>query len=217
MRAKTFSYTPVTTSAAGLANDVTLATSATLAATAATDGLAHLITVLGNAATNHSAKTITITGTDADGNTLSEGIAGPNGVATVTTTKYFRTVTSVVASATCGADTFDIGWNVVGFSPTIPLDTKQNPFSVGLMTDIAGTINYTVQYTLQDVLNWRAREADAPQQGGATFVDNASPMAAATADQTSNYTFPATAMRLKINTVTNGATIKLSVIQGSNG
>jgi hypothetical protein len=201
-------FSPVTTSAAGLASAVAYSGNGyTLSATSAGDNLAHLITVGGLAATDHSAKTITVTGTDAENNALSENIAGPNGVATVTTTKYFKTVTSVTISATTGADTFNIGWNVGAVSQCLPLDIRCVPFSVGLMTDISGTINYTVQHTMQDILKTVAAV-------NATWIANAAPMSGATADQTSNYSTPVTGTRLLINSVTNGATIQYDVLQG---
>ena len=53
---------------------------------------------------NISAVTFTITGTDADGNTQSEDIAGPNAT-TVATTKYYASVTQIAADAAVGTNT----------------------------------------------------------------------------------------------------------------
>jgi hypothetical protein len=71
---------------------------------------AQLVTIRGDTATNHSAKTALITGTTAGGAAQTETINLPNGTDIATTTKEFKTVTSVVPSATIGASTMDIGW-----------------------------------------------------------------------------------------------------------
>lgn len=202
-----FSYTPAALDADGLANDVAWAGGGyALTATSAGDNLAHIITILGNAVTNHSAKTFTITGTDADGVAQTEGIAGPNGVATVSTTKYFRTVTSVTVSATTGADTFDIGYSGVMVGPTFPLNWRQRNFQVSLGVAITGTINYTVQHTFDQL------SAAAPST--ATWWPHSS-LVSKTASSDGNYAFPVTATRLLINSITAGATAVFHVVQGN--
>lgn len=133
----------------GLANDVAYSGGGyALTANDAGDGLAHKITILGNAATNHSAKTFTITGTDAAGNAQTNAIAGPNGVATVTSTKYFKTVTSVTVSATTGADTFDIGWNADAVSAWVFPQPSGPVFNIGFACIVdSGTPTYGMQQT----------------------------------------------------------------------
>src|SRR5262245_46233862 len=83
-----------------------------LTATNAGDSVAHLVTFKNNSGNSHAGKTIAIVGTDENGRPLTESITGPAGSATVTSTKYFKTLTSVTPSASTGADTFDIGWAV---------------------------------------------------------------------------------------------------------
>ena len=202
-----FSYTPADDSAAGFADDIAyLAGGYALTATTPGDSLAHIVSILGNAATNHSGKTFTVTGTDADGLTQSEGIAGPNGVATVSTTKYFKTVTSVTVSATTGADTFDIGWTDVCVGPTFPLNWRQTDFQVSLGVDISGTINYTVQHCLEDI-----RKAN---PSTLTWWPH-STLASKTADTDGNYASPVTATRLLVNSSTSGATVAFQIVQGN--
>lgn len=206
MRPITDTYSPVTTSAAGLANDVAYSGGGyALTANSAGDGLAHLIIILGNAATDHSGKTFTITGTDADGKAQTEDLAGPNGNVTITSTKYFKTVTAVTVSATTGADTFDIGWNVGAVSKTIPLNWRATQFNVALSVDISGTINFDVEQTEKEIYGSTVPSA-LTWTNHATIVNK-------TADIVSNLTSPSRAVRLSINSVTNGATIALSVIQ----
>lgn len=202
-----FSYTPAALSANGLANDVAYAGDGyALSATEAGDDLAHIITILGNAVTNHSAKTFTITGTDANDNAISEGIAGPNGVATVSTTLHFKTVTSVTVSATTGADTFDIGWTAVAVGPIFPLNWRQTDFQVSLGIAVTGTISVTVQHTF-DALHGEYSDS-------LTWFPHAS-LAAVTANEDGNYAFPVTATRLLVNSVTAGGTVDFLVIQGN--
>ena len=148
----TITGTAVALDADGLANDIAYAGGGyVLAANSAADSLAHEITILGNAATNHSGKTFTITGTGPNGEPLTEDIAGPNGIATVTSTKSFLTVTSVTVSATTGADTFDIGWNANTVSPWEYIDRLGQWPAAGMAFDCikgTGSPNYSVQYTL---------------------------------------------------------------------
>jgi hypothetical protein len=202
-----FSYTPAALDADGLANDVAYSGGGyALTATTPNDSLAHIITILGNAATNHSAKTFTVTGTDANDLAISEGIAGPNGVATVSTTKHFKTVTSVTVSATTGADTFDIGWSAVAVGPIFPLNWRQTDFQVSLGVAVTGTIDVTVQHTF-DALH-------SEYSSSLTWFPHAS-LGNVTANEDGNYAFPVTATRLMINSVTAGGTVTFLVIQGN--
>jgi len=201
-----FSYTPAATTAAGLADDIAYAAPGyALTANDAGDGLAHIISILGNAVTDHSGKTFTISGTDADGILQSEAIAGPNGVATVTTTKYFLTVTSVTVSATTGADTFDIGFTAVAVCPSFLLNRRQDDFQVSLGVAITGTINFTVQHCFD------AQHVTAPST--LTWWPHSS-LVSKTVSADGNYAFPVTATRLLINSVTAGATVVFFVVQG---
>ena len=77
----------------------------TLAGTAATFGgtnLGQKITLVSGG--NISAVTFTITGTDPTGASQSEDLTGPN-ASTVTSTKYYNTVTQIAASGAVGTNT----------------------------------------------------------------------------------------------------------------
>jgi len=139
----------VALNAAGLANDIAYVGGGyVLTANSAGDSLAHLITILGNAATNHSAKTFTITGTGPNGQAQTEAIAGPNGVATVTSTKYFLTVASVTVSSTTGADTFDIGWTAGSVSAWVFVESRVVAFNIGFgCVKGTGSPTFTVQHS----------------------------------------------------------------------
>lgn len=204
MRPIKLSITPVTTSATGFRSNATGVDFALTTGTT-TDGLGHKVNIKNDAATDHSAKTVVITGIDVDGNIITETGNLPAGSATVTYTKYFKTLTSVVPSATIGADTMDIGWAAPSVSKTIPLEWRSNA-SAALHCDITGTINFT------------------PQQIPANIYDIASPsnsaawgtaITAGTADVAGTATLGSNAVRILTNTVTNGATIDFYVSQPS--
>ena len=206
MRSKTWSYSPVTASRTGYLSNATAGTW-TLSNTATTDGLAHKVTIIGDAATDHSAKTAVIVGTDADGKAQTETVNLPNGTATVTSTYYYKTVTSVTPSTTIGADTMDIGWAEPSVGPTIPIHGKVSGGS-GIWTeavDVSGTINCGTEACYRNVFE--------TQPSTLTWFTGA--LSGRTADGvTYGYTH-AYAVRVIVTSVTNGATLKFTVVSGS--
>lgn len=171
----------VALSANGLANDVAYdAGGYALTASSAGDSLAHKITILGNAATNHSAKTYTVTGTGPNGEPLTGTLAGPNGVATVTTTEYFLTVTSVTVSADTGGDTFDIGWAAASCSPWEFINDPWTTPGMGFGCTVnSGSPTYGVE-----------------QQYGDGIAFTHATVTGETTSQEGGYTFPVRAIRL---------------------
>lgn len=206
MRPNTVTYTPADDDANGFGDDLqdSAAGVFTLTANNAADSLAHFVTILGNAGTNHSGKTFTLTGTDANGVAQTENMAGPNGVATVTSTKYFLTLTALVVDSTTGTDSFDIGWTDDIVGPTYPLDWK-SPYAANIYVDISGTIDFDIQQTFDNVL-----AGDAPSWVAISALDSK------TADTYGNPAIGATAIRLLLNSLTSGATIKISTSQAGN-
>lgn len=105
------SYTNVALNASGIASGVAYSAGGyALAAAGASDNLGHLITFTNLSGNSHTGQTITFTGLNENGQAQSETLTGPAGSATITTAGHYSTVTSVTASATTGADTFNIGW-----------------------------------------------------------------------------------------------------------
>jgi len=206
MRPKQFSYTPADDSQDGLGDDVTGA-AFTLTANDMGDGMAHLIIVLNNTVNDHSGKTLAMVGTDADGNAQLETMDAPAGSVAVTSTKYFKTLTSITPSATIGADTFDVGWTEDAVSPTFVPDFAQSDFSMSIGVVVTGTIDYDIQHTF-----------DNPWDGSAystrTWFDHAS-IAGKTTNADGNYAAPVRGIRLLLNSLTAPATIKVTYIQGS--
>lgn len=182
-------YTSAAASLTGLLSNATGATW-TLSANDAGDDLAHLITIRNDAATDHSAKTATIVGTGPNGQSQTETVSLPAGTATVTTTKYFLTVTTVTPSATIGADTMDIGWAAGSVSPWFSTRRSVGEFQIGFgVTVDSGSPTYTVQHSFGD---------------GEPF-DHSS-VAAETTSQSGEYLSPVAALRIKF-TAAGGATL----------
>lgn len=165
--------------------------------TATTDLLAHLVTLTSPVQATLAGITFTLVGTDADGNTLTEtGLVGPASASTVTSTKHFKTLTSVQPSATMGGLVVSIGVAAESVSQTLPLEWRSNA-AAAMTVDISGTINFTVEETYAnpysvagESLPWVAISA----------------LSAKTADTSAVSTVGSQAVRLKTNTVTNGAT-----------
>lgn len=193
----------VTLDAADLTRFLSNATGATwtLTNTTTVDTLAHQVTIRNDSVTDHSAKTAALTGTDANGNALTETLALPAGSATVTSTKYFKTLTSVVPSATIGADTMDIGIAATARTPWVLLDYRQVPMCVGLGVEIGGTINYDVLVTFDTTPD------------GNSVVMNHNTLSGETTSQHDSLLYPVTAVCVDVNSHTSG-TVNFHVRQG---
>lgn len=92
-------------------------------------------------------KYFTVTGTSASGNTQSETLLGPD-TASVYTALDFKTVTSITISANATGN-ITVGTNAIASSAWVMFDPYAFP-QVSLQCDVAGTVNYTVQQTLDD-------------------------------------------------------------------
>ena len=202
MRPKLISYTPAALDADGFKNDATGATT-TLTATSAADSLAHKVTIA--SAANLAAITFTLTGTDPDGKAQTEAVTGPNN-STVTSTKYFLTLTAVTFSATLGANTADIGWAAAAVSKTYPIDRyAANAFSLDVQ--VTGTINMTIQETLANVQS---------ESGYLTSFSAVSALTGITGNTKSQLMAKCSAFRLLVNAVTAGATVSIYMEGGGD-
>jgi len=141
----------------------------------------------------------TITGTDDQNRVISETVTGVN-ANTVNTVLSYRTVTRISASAAVtsavSVDTLQIGG-----SQEIPVDIYLTPFNVTIAVEVSGVVNYTVQWTLDDVF--------APP-GGGPFVWNNSTVLGTT-NQVGSLVSPVRALRLLTNS--GGGTAKLIAVQ----
>lgn len=180
--------------AASLTGFLSNATGATwtLSSTTVSDGLAHKVTIRNDTGNDHSGKTVALVGTDANGRPQTETLTGPAGGATVTSTKYFKSLTGATPSATIGADTFDIGYAADAVSPTLtPLSVRlDGGFNVGFGCSVdSGTPTYSVQQTYD----------------GSTWYTH-STVSAETTSQEGTYTSPVAGIRL-LWTAAGGVTL----------
>lgn len=200
MRPKIFDIDPANASLTGFRSNATGVDFA-LTSTSSGDGLAHQVSIRNDAVTDHSGKTFTLSGTDPDGKSQTEVVTGPGSVSTVESAKYFLTLTSVTPSASIDADTMDIGWVDEVQSQTIMVDAKAW-VGAQIAVDVTGTINYTVEETSSNI-----------QAGDAAHWFAISSLAAKTADVTSSGSIGMRAIRLTVNSYTDGAEIQMSVAQ----
>ena len=200
MRPNTLDIDVADASLTGFASNVTGA-AFTLTANAATDGLAHQVSIRNDSVTDHAGKTVTLVGTDPNGMALTEVVTGPGTSATVESTGYFLTLTSATPSATIGADTFDIGWVDEVASHTYPIDWRAtNPCAIHV--DVTGTVNYTVQETYVNVL-----------AGETPVWTDITAFSAKTADVAGTATVGATAIRTVVNSYSSGAELQVYTSQ----
>lgn len=155
---------------------------------------------------NDSGVTFTLTGTDNDDKALSEAVTGPN-AGTAESTGYFKTITGVSVD---GATVSDVQLGTVDevVSQTIPVDrASSNMATVGV--DITGTINYSGEYTLDDV-----QDTLTGSQNAQWFALSA--LASKTADAIGSMPLGVTAVRLKVNSHSAGAEAQMWVSHVGN-
>ncbi len=174
----------------------------TMSATNSGDDLAHQVSLRNDSANSKSGITFTLTGTDADGRPQVETLAGPGSSATVESTKYFLTLTTVAVSATLGADTVDIGWVDEVASPTYELNWRLNAPSYYYL-DVTGTCSIDVQFTISDTTD---RRLYTDQNSYKWFIVSAS-LDDETADSTAAIAIAAgyTGFRIISNSYSSGA------------
>ena len=103
-----------------------------------------LITNVGN----DSGITFTVYGTWFNGQTISETVQGTNG-GSVATTLDFATVTRVAASGATSVSGVTVGTNGVAGSSWVRLDSWADA-QTAIQCNATGTVNYTVQVTMDD-------------------------------------------------------------------
>lgn len=148
MKPRRFSYTLAALDADGFAAGLTgVGPWTTFSAPA--DGTAHQVTIANSA--DMRTYTFTVTGTDANGNSQTESIAGPNAT-TATLTNYFKTITRISVSATIGVNTIDVGWTALCQTPVFVTDHAKLTGPV-VSAGIGGSITYTLQQTATPIFD----------------------------------------------------------------
>lgn len=146
---------------------------------------------------NVSGVTFTIYGTNQEGNPIQETITGPN-IATTSTTFDFKTVTRVAISGAAAA-AVTVGTTGVGSTQWVTLDQHVSPFATALFLEISGTINVTVEYTGSDVIL-----ISSLTPGNVVWTAHPN-LTGKTANADSNLAFPASAVRMTVNSGTGTA------------
>jgi hypothetical protein len=151
MRPVTVTVGPLATaSATNICLSQTPTAAFTLNGALVTAGVATLDTprrVLFTTAANESAKTVTLTGTDYNGAAITEVLSLTN-IGVSYTNLDFKTITAItISSAAAGAIT--VGTNTIASSMWVRLDEYSLP-QTSIQVTVSGTVNYTVQQTLQD-------------------------------------------------------------------
>jgi hypothetical protein len=115
-----------------------------------TGGVAYLDTprrILITVGASEAGKTFAVVGTNWAGDRITESIAGPAS-GTVASVLDYKTVTSITISSTAAA-ALTVGTTTTAASPWVRFDDWALPqASVGCV--ISGTVNYTVQQTMDD-------------------------------------------------------------------
>lgn len=137
----------------GIAESQTTAGAAdlTLDGALVTDGVAYLDTprqVIVTSGGNDTNVTFTIYGTTYGGQSVSESITGASGGASATQTD-FATVTRVHASAATSVSGVIVGTNAKAGSRWVRMDSWAFP-QTAIQCDVSGTVNYTIQVTMDD-------------------------------------------------------------------
>ena len=104
--------------------------------------------VLITSAGNDSGITFTLTGTDVNGSTISEAVTGGNAT-TATSVLDYETLTSILTSGAV-ASTVTVGTNGVARSQWVRFDDYAAMAAVSIQCTASGTVDYTVQQTMQD-------------------------------------------------------------------
>lgn len=169
-----------------------------------TDGVAELgdaRRVLFTFAGDESSRVFVVTGTDRDGNSQSETVAG-TAPGTTYTVLDFLTVTEItIDDASAGA--IEVGTNGIASSAPAVLDLYARS-TIGLQCSVSGTVNYTVQQTLDSPFN-----VDAVDWVWVSHPD--SNLVGASTTQQGNYAYgPPSMTRVLINSGTGTVTFTVN-------
>jgi hypothetical protein len=159
--------------------------------------------------TTDSTHTATITGTSWAADPISEVIAFTGSA--VTSKLSYKTITSIVVSAALTA-AITVGTSGIGSSPWARMDEWANT-QITMQFDVTGTVNYTVQSTLDDPNS--ATDPVLPQN--VNWVNsNDTNVVGATSTLQSNYLFSPTFIRVLLNSGTGSVVAKIAQANVAN-
>ncbi len=156
-------------------------------------------------AADESSRTFTIYGFDKPegGAQIQESVAGA--AATAVSTLGFGRITRIsVDAATAGALT--VGTNGVGWIPWQLVDWNLDPTNLTISVDVVGTVNYTVQYTMDDILGAYDGQGNWANSYPTKIWDDPV-LASKTTDGVATYNNPINAWRVQINSGTGSLRI----------
>ena len=166
-----------------------------------------LFTPAGAEATNTTIWTVY--GNNRSGNAITETVNGVNNPATVSTVNDFASITRIaVNKAQAGAVT--VGTSGVASSPWFLVNRHTTPINIGVCVVPSGTVNYTVEYTYDNLDN-------AYTTGTFPTVFSFGPMASLTANADGVFALPVHAVRVTINSNTNPAYVRVIALQAGLG
>jgi hypothetical protein len=149
--------------------------------------------------TTDSTHTATISGTSWAGDPISEVITFTGSA--ITSKLSYKTVTQIVVNAALTA-AITVGTSGIGSSPWVRLDEWALP-QVAIQCDTSGTVNYTVQQTLDDPNS----PTNPVAPSAVTWVNSSDTNAVgATGPIQSNYAFAPTFARVLLNSGTGSVT-----------
>lgn len=182
------------------------------AVTVGTYGAATLDTarrVLITSAGNDSGITFAITGTNWAGDTISETLTGPNATTAYTVLDYL-TVTSIVPSGAV-ASTLTIGTNTIASSPWVYFDQFASMGPVSIQVDGTGTVNWTIQQTLNDPNALQNNPVAVASMDWLSHPDTTLVGSTTTTGVQGNYAYPPAYARVLLNSGTG--TVKATFVQ----
>lgn len=145
----------------------------------------------------------TVTGEDFNGNVISETLAGANADVAVTTTLFSRVTSIYVDGATDGD--VEIGLDTTGVSWLIPIDYRNQTIKYLSTFNVTGTVNYTFNFTGDDVYNTPYDDIHWVAVGAGTT--------AATTDQTATSITPVTAFEVVINSSSDPGELDVRIVE----
>ena len=158
---------------------------------------------------DQSTATITLTGTNTDDEVITEDLTGPASTATVTSVKFYKSLTSVTISNPTASSTCDIGTAAnTAVSQTYMCPDDHPTISIALT--ISGTCSVDIEHTCTDL------DKSSNTQENANWFDHAV-LAAQTASVNGNYLTPIKAYRLVFNSYNAGASVVMETMLANNG
>lgn len=157
---------------------------------------------------NDTGITFALAGTDRNNDPISETITGTNGGAAQSVLDYL-TVTSIKTSA-AAATTLTVGTNTVASSQWIRFDDLAANAQIALQNTVSGTVNYTVQQTLEDpnrITNQTVTPTYQWSPASVTWLNHPDPsLVTATTTTQGNYAYAPVFARVTLNSGTGTVT-----------